>query len=343
MKNLQEATERICELKGSQIALDALVPALIEALSATARASWLASFDEHAEAARTAMLYADISELVLASFERDIARNRALFQGLPKPEAPEPPPAAVDALLLTTARVTTFCGVHALTDATGFFYRCADRLFLVSNRHVFADSREGRVPDRLQIGLHADTQDPARQVTVSLPLRREGRRLWREAPDHDGAVDVAVMQVPAGALPADAVLQAFDETDLEARGEHVAIGDGLTIAACACAPGLEASAGHLAVARGASMASSYGVRCGRQGFFLTDAHTQPRSNGSPVVRRRSQAGAASTKPSWQLLGVHSAGTRTRTGGGSPDDACPGLNRAWYADVLPALTRDMTPA
>ena len=79
MKNLQEATERICELKGSLIALDALVPAVIEALSAPTRARLAASFDAHAEAARTVMLNADISDVVLATFERDVARNRALL------------------------------------------------------------------------------------------------------------------------------------------------------------------------------------------------------------------------------------------------------------------------
>ena len=77
MKNLQEATERICELKGSLIALDALVPALIESLSPAARTKLAQSFEAHAEAARTVMLNADISDLVLAAFERDVARNRA--------------------------------------------------------------------------------------------------------------------------------------------------------------------------------------------------------------------------------------------------------------------------
>ena len=86
MKNLQEATERICELKGSLIALDALVPALIEALPASARAKLMDSFDAHAEAARTVLLHADISDVVLATFERDIARNRAVLQGCPMPD-----------------------------------------------------------------------------------------------------------------------------------------------------------------------------------------------------------------------------------------------------------------
>ena len=39
MKNLQEATERICELKGSLVALDALVTALLRAMPVAARAT----------------------------------------------------------------------------------------------------------------------------------------------------------------------------------------------------------------------------------------------------------------------------------------------------------------
>jgi len=80
MKNLQEATERICELKGSLVALDALVPALIEAMPPSARESMLAAFEARAEAARTVLLHADISDVVLATFERDVARSRALLQ-----------------------------------------------------------------------------------------------------------------------------------------------------------------------------------------------------------------------------------------------------------------------
>jgi hypothetical protein len=80
LNNLQEATERICELKGSLIALDALVPAVVDALSATTLARLIQAFDAHAEAARTVMLHADISDVVLATFERDVGRNRALLQ-----------------------------------------------------------------------------------------------------------------------------------------------------------------------------------------------------------------------------------------------------------------------
>lgn len=90
MKNLQEATERICELKGSLIALDALMPALIEALPPSARAALSNAFEARAEAARTILLNADISDIVLASFERDVARHRAVLQGCSTPDAARP-------------------------------------------------------------------------------------------------------------------------------------------------------------------------------------------------------------------------------------------------------------
>ena len=56
------------------------MPAVVDALSATTLSRLIAAFDAHAEAARTVMLHADISDLVLATFERDVARNRALLQ-----------------------------------------------------------------------------------------------------------------------------------------------------------------------------------------------------------------------------------------------------------------------
>ena len=331
MKNLQDATERICELKGSLVALDALVPAVIRALSSPTRARLMASFDAHAEAARAVLLHADISDVVLATFERDFARNRALLQGRP-PHDPPGLPATVDALLLATTRITTYSSAHALSNASGFFYCQGGRLFVVSNRHVFADAWSAHHPDRIEIGLHTDPQDLTRYAVVSLPLYREGRPTWREASDRAGPVDIAALEVPAGSLPADAALQAFDATHLDARDEQPAIGDALTIAGFPL--GFHDTVHHLAVARSASIASAYGVRFQGQGCFLTDARTHRGSSGSPVVRRRLNDVAAA--PSWQLVGVHSTRMDMRTRDQTQDESL-GLNCAWYADVLPALT------
>jgi len=80
MKDLQEATERICELKGSLIALDVLVTTLINALPAGDRRKVMAQFAQHAEVARNVLLHEPISELTIGSFEHDVRRIAALSQ-----------------------------------------------------------------------------------------------------------------------------------------------------------------------------------------------------------------------------------------------------------------------
>jgi hypothetical protein len=79
MKNLQDATERICELKGSLVALDALVAALINSLPVEARATLARSFETHAEVARTVLINTPTSEHTVAAFERDVRRTGALL------------------------------------------------------------------------------------------------------------------------------------------------------------------------------------------------------------------------------------------------------------------------
>jgi len=80
MKNLQEATERICDLKGSLVALDALVTALLGNLPAALRPELLRTFEGNAEVARTVLLHTPISEHTITAFERDVQRMSALIQ-----------------------------------------------------------------------------------------------------------------------------------------------------------------------------------------------------------------------------------------------------------------------
>lgn len=85
MRNLQEATEKICELKGSLVALDALVTALLQGLPPAASAELQRSFSISAEVARTVLLHAPVSDFTLAAFERDVARMSVLLERPPAP------------------------------------------------------------------------------------------------------------------------------------------------------------------------------------------------------------------------------------------------------------------
>ena len=89
MRNLQEATERICDLKGSLVALDALVTALLDQLPDESRADLFRAFAVSSEVARTVMLHASVSDVTISAFERDVSRMSA-FIG---PVAPDATPA----------------------------------------------------------------------------------------------------------------------------------------------------------------------------------------------------------------------------------------------------------
>jgi len=82
MNNLQQATERICELKGNVLALDALCTALLRELAPPARKRFRKTYDGLTEIAHTAMLNAEISEYSIAAFEHDTARIGALIDAL---------------------------------------------------------------------------------------------------------------------------------------------------------------------------------------------------------------------------------------------------------------------
>ena len=79
MKTLQDATERICELKGNLVALDTLIAALLQCVPIEGRGKLLSTFEENAEVARTVLLHSPISEHTLSAFESDVKRTSALI------------------------------------------------------------------------------------------------------------------------------------------------------------------------------------------------------------------------------------------------------------------------
>jgi len=81
MKNLQDATEMICDLKGSIMAIDALFTALICQLPAQARQELMHAFSAHAEVARTVLLHTPISDFTVEAFERDVSRMSSVIAG----------------------------------------------------------------------------------------------------------------------------------------------------------------------------------------------------------------------------------------------------------------------
>jgi S1-C subfamily serine protease len=326
MRNLQEATERICELKGSLVALDALTAALLHAMSDEQRARLRPVFDRHAEVARSMLIPTPISEHTIAAFERDVRRTAALI-GEPT-TAPRP----VESVLFSTVRIGTFDGTRAMTGASGFFFERGERLFLVTSLHVLIDEESGHRPDRIEIGLHTDADDLTRSIGLSILLYRDGKPEWRQTGDANGSVDVAVLELQRSALPEPTLLHAFGPAHLQAAAGFE-VGHPLLIVGFPL--GFHDTLHHLPVVRQAAIASSARLRFQDRGFFLTDARTHRGTSGAPVVVRTPAANGALP---WALLGVHSS--RMDMGDRDKDaDESLGLNCAWYADVLLELTGD----
>ena len=240
----------------------------------------------------------------------------------------------IEPLLLAATRVRTFHGALLLTNASGFFFERAGRLFLVTGRHVLCDPPSGHHPDRIEIELHSDPDNLARSTWFSIPLFRDGKPLWRQGVDAAGAIDVAVIEIERPALPQGTVYRAFTPGHLMDAYGQVEVGTSVLVVGFPL--GFHDTLHHMPVVRQAGIASSFGLRFQGQGYFLTDARTHRGTSGAPVVMRVRDGEAGYGDLPWVLLGVHTATLDVDTRDRVADEAL-GLNCAWYADILLTLT------
>jgi hypothetical protein len=242
----------------------------------------------------------------------------------------------IDSLLLTAVQIRTFRQQRALTNATSFFFKREERLFLVTSRHVFLDEPNNHYPDRIEIDLHIDSENMAKSIGFSILLYRDGRAAWRQGIDLAGAIDVAVIEIQRESLPETSVYYAFNPSHLPGRLEHIEIGSSLLVVGFPL--GFQDNLHHLPIVRQAVIASSFGLRFDGCGYFLTDARTHRGTSGAPVVMRLSDPSATQERLPWRLLGIHSS--RLDLGGRDINlDEALGLNCVWYSDILLTLTGD----
>nr|WP_242481259.1 trypsin-like peptidase domain-containing protein [Rubrivivax gelatinosus] len=320
---MQDATERICELKGSVIALEAFASAMAAGLTPAFARAAASELSRHAEAARAVLLNAPISEHTLQAFEQDTERHAALLAR----EAGDTP--GIEPLLLATVPVSTFSGTRALSAATGFFFERDGRLHLVTSRHVLLDEPSGHRPDRVEIELHADADNLRTTIVLSLLLYRDGLPQWREVHDAIGLIDVAALPLEAGLVPADAPVSVFSPASLEDAGGTPTVGSALRIVGFPL--GFYDTVHRLPVVRQAAVASSWPLPFQGRACFLTDGRTHRGMSGAPVVLARDGDPRA-----LRLLGIHSSRMDMATREDGRDESL-GLNATWYASELMRLT------
>lgn len=240
----------------------------------------------------------------------------------------------MEPILLTAARVLTFDRQRPLTNASGFFFERAGRLFLVTSRHVLCDEPSEHYPDRIEIELHVDSNNMAESIGYSIPLYRDRESIWRQGRDAGGDIDVAIVEIDRAVLPKNVAYRAFTPRHL-VGSDPVKIGTSLLVVGFPL--GFHDTLHHMPVVRQAIVASSFAFRFQGHGYFLTDARTHSGTSGASVVMRAPDPDAELGDLPWMLLGVHSA--RLDISGRNLDsDEALGLNCAWYADILMTLTK-----
>ena len=241
---------------------------------------------------------------------------------------------AVDPILLSIAQISTFVQNQERTNATGFFFKRDERLYLITSRHVVIDENNNHFPDRIQIKLFTNTDNLAQSANFSIPLYQSGKAQWIQAKDSSGTIDVVAIELKQNALPGSVLYQAFSPHTLCQPDTKVEVGTPLMVVGFPL--GFSDTLHNLPVVRQAMLASSFGLRFQGMGYFLTDARTHRGISGAPVVMRVESGPAEQPEFHWLLLGVHSSrldvGTRDL-----PLDEALGLNCAWYADILMTLT------
>lgn len=240
----------------------------------------------------------------------------------------------IESLLLTAVRIYTYQQEKLLTNASGFFFRRDEKLFLVTSRHVMFDEPSEHIPDRIEIELHIDSENMTVATGYSIPLYQDNTRVWKQAVDRSGEVDVAVIEIDQDALPATTVYRAFTPHHLLNPSRQIEVGTSLLVVGFPL--GFHDTLHHMPVARHGVIASSFGLRFQGEGYFLTEARTHRGISGAPVVMRLMDPEPESGDLPWLLLGIHSSRLDVEPRDFELDEAL-GLNCSWYADILLTLT------
>lgn len=231
----------------------------------------------------------------------------------------------IDLLQKITTPIICKSGRSTSGTATGFFFGFNDKLFLITNRHVFVDEKRGFFPDSISIRLNKVGQDLTQSEEITYRLYNAENATdpkWIQLADD---IDLVALEVEKRM---DCVWAALTSDNI-ANPDDLHLGLGEQVLVIGYPMGFYDTVHNLPIVRSACVASTYGLPFQKKQFFLIDSVLHPGTSGSPVITvpktiHSNPDGALviGGKPIFHFLGVNS---------GSFGDLQ--LNSIWYGKLL----------
>lgn len=239
---------------------------------------------------------------------------------------------AIDTMYLRVAKVQTFAGGRALTNATGFFFLHDGFLYLITARHVVIQEAQEHHPDRLQLSLHSDPDDLQRRSDLSIPLYFDGAPQWLEHPQYESAVDLVAVPINDPRVLGSHAVLAFREEDIWNMDTVMPLGQDVLILGFPL--GFHDTFHNLPLVRSATIASSFPHPFKGEPYFLTDGRMHRGMSGSPViVSSPGRTEYFGDRPAgWKLIGVHTSALDVSDRDPDQDERL-ALNTTWYASLI----------
>jgi len=239
----------------------------------------------------------------------------------------------INEIVATVSIVLQLKAGSVIGSATGFFYTGNNELFLVTNRHVVRNEREGIIPDALRLRLHVNPNDVTKNQEIDIPLYRNDRPLWRTH-DKQPEADIALIRLNREDLQKRFFVRAWSKQNFLPDRYPLDPGEDVFIMGYPLA--FHDVRHNLPIFRDAMVASSYRVPFQGLPLFLTDANLHPGTSGSPVITKPKSTWVDDkgntdlvTGTVYYLLGVHSGTVDPKITGGKEI----GLGAAWYIELV----------
>lgn len=224
--------------------------------------------------------------------------------------------------------------------ATGFFYKCGQKLFLVTNHHVCLGQSDASqpplLPELLRLRLHTHATDLTQNADYDVPLYAGTSQLWRNPPSCPTA-DIALIELDLHIMTHQFRITHWEANTLLPSNRIIHPGEDIFI--MGYPHGFHDSVHNLPVFRNAMVASWFRIPFQGQPLFLTDANLHPGTSGSPVISKPKTAWVDANGNTnfvaglnYHLLGVHS-GTYSHVQAWPPVNIPLGLGMAWYSELV----------